>query len=340
MRRWRSTAVAGLALVLGLALAPAVRAQTCAAPKTAGVTATFLGVSSILFDDGEVQILTDGYFSRPRPSKWPFNLETDPKRVDDVLRRAGICRLKAVFVAHAHHDHVLDAPYIAKQTGALLVGSASVAAIAQGQARGLKPGQIAEIETGDSITCGRFKITAIKTPHAHGVLPTGDVVPPVGRTPWLFAYEAGSNFTFLVQHADTEPTLVIPSASPDINLPARTTADTVFLGVGLLGNTSEPEARQYWHRTVVGTSARRVIPVHWDNLSGDLSEPMKFAPEPFDHVSKALAWIDNYRQGQEVRRLPAFGSLTLKPRATSGPASLPAGGPLTCKITPRAAARL
>ena len=35
------------------------------AANPASVTATWLGVTTLLFDDGETQILIDGFFSRP-----------------------------------------------------------------------------------------------------------------------------------------------------------------------------------------------------------------------------------------------------------------------------------
>ena len=45
-------------------------ARISPAPARGDVRVTFLGVSTLLFDDGETRIMTDGFFSRPsrRPS--------------------------------------------------------------------------------------------------------------------------------------------------------------------------------------------------------------------------------------------------------------------------------
>src|SRR5437870_5232391 len=76
-----------------------------AAPPIAGreVTVTFLGVSTLLFDDGETAIMTDGFFTRPSLTTVLFErLAPDAKRIDDGLERAGVHRLAAVLVAHSH----------------------------------------------------------------------------------------------------------------------------------------------------------------------------------------------------------------------------------------------
>ena len=62
---------------------------------------TFLGVTTLLFDDGETAIMTDGYFTRVdlramRTSK----IRPDRERIVKSLKRAGVKSLAAVIVLH------------------------------------------------------------------------------------------------------------------------------------------------------------------------------------------------------------------------------------------------
>ena len=107
-----------------------------AEPKNGAVKVTFLGTGTLLFDDGETQLMTDGFFSRPSLLKViRGKIETDPKVVDAALKRAGVMNLKALFVAHSHYDHAFDVAHVAKKTGAKLHGSVSTLNIGRGGRR-------------------------------------------------------------------------------------------------------------------------------------------------------------------------------------------------------------
>ena len=87
-----------------------------------GLHVTFFGVSTLLFDDGETAILTDGFFSRPGyirqfVSMFAPVLAPDRQAIDRSLQRAGIEHLAAVIATHSHADHVMDAPEVVRRTG-------------------------------------------------------------------------------------------------------------------------------------------------------------------------------------------------------------------------------
>lgn len=326
MRSSTGVAVAALSFALAIgSTALAAPSQPCSSPPAPRpVTATFLGVSSILIDDGERQVLIDGFFSRPSPLTWPFNLHPNEKRIAEVMKRAQICRLDAIVVGHAHHDHVLDAPDIAKKTGAVVAGSRSVGMVARGRGRALPPEKILQLNPGDTLVCGRFRILAIASRHPPGFLPSGEIVKPVSRDAGVTAYGAGANLAFYVQHPDHVRTLIVPSADPDIVLPATLEADTVMLGVGFLGHESKERMTQYWRRTVVATKAQKVAPIHWDNLSGELAKPLRLAPRPIDQVRKALSHLETVKGTVEMVRLDAYDQLILSSPAAPGPRLEPA----------------
>ena len=59
-------------------------------------------------------------------------METDTELCDRLIERHHIDRLRAIFVSHTHHDHVMDAPYVARKCGATVYGSISAKNVALG----------------------------------------------------------------------------------------------------------------------------------------------------------------------------------------------------------------
>ena len=80
---------------------------------------TFLGVSTLLFDDGETAWMTDGFFTRPSLSQVLFGkIESDRGLVAKALEHLHVTKLKAVIPIHSHYDHALDSALVAQLTGA------------------------------------------------------------------------------------------------------------------------------------------------------------------------------------------------------------------------------
>jgi metallo-beta-lactamase superfamily protein len=130
-----------------------------------GLHVTFFGVSTLLFEDGESAFMVDGFFTRPRKLRTLFTkIRPNAKLISQYLERAGIKELEAVIVAHSHYDHALDAPEVAKQTKARLIGSESTARI--GRAFNLPPDRIQIISDGETEQLGNFGITFIRSHHS------------------------------------------------------------------------------------------------------------------------------------------------------------------------------
>lgn len=97
------------------------------------VTVRFTGSTTLRFDDGETSWMTDGWFSRPS------FIEIITERVAPDLAAIGrrlkaneVDELDAVIPLHSHYDHAMDAPRVARRTGAELFGSDSTADFARG----------------------------------------------------------------------------------------------------------------------------------------------------------------------------------------------------------------
>lgn len=146
-------------------------------PKTpAKVTLTYLGTAGWQIADGSVVILLDPYFTRvpartdtaaparagePRPRIDPARpLVTDSAVIDAHIQRADF-----ILVHHTHYDHVMDVPYIARKTAAIVIGTESAANVMR--AFGIQSDKVIPVRGGEDYECGSFSIRVI--PSLHGV---------------------------------------------------------------------------------------------------------------------------------------------------------------------------
>lgn len=246
----------------------------------------FLGVSTLLFDDGRNAVLIDGFFSRPGALAVLLGrVGPDAQAVARGLARAGIARLDAVVAAHSHYDHAMDSPEVARQTGALVVGSESTAQIARGA--GLAEDRIRVVRGGQTLRFGAFELRFTESVHAPtpftGGAITAPLVPPVRAS----AYLEGTSYSILVTHP-AGSALVQASAGFVPGALAGQRADVAFLGVGALGPLDDAYHARYWDETVGRVGARRVIPIHWDDFLRPLEPPLPVSPGLIDDVDRSL----------------------------------------------------
>lgn len=243
------------------------------------VTVRFTGTSTLLFDDGETAWMVDGWFSRFGPlALLRGKIEPDLAAIEAGLAKNEIDRLEAVIPVHSHFDHAMDAPEVAKRTGAVLVGSQSTANIGRGW--GLDEAELRVAVDRESFRFGSFLITLIETNHFE--FPDPDVreqalsdpriseplVPPVAA----FDYRVGQPYAIHVVHPRGS-FLIQASAGYREGGLVGFEADVVFLGIGGLG-TQTPEYREaYWQETVTPSGASEVILIHWDSLTSPIEGP-------------------------------------------------------------------
>jgi L-ascorbate metabolism protein UlaG (beta-lactamase superfamily) len=135
------------------------------------LTAAFLGAATLLIEDGETHLLTDGFFTRPALLRVLLGkIKPRSETIAAGLSRAGITRLDAVLVGHSHYDHAMDSPEVARRTGAVVVGSQSTANIARGW--GLPESQI-RVQPGQALLLGAFRVTFIPSPRLPLHFPAG-----------------------------------------------------------------------------------------------------------------------------------------------------------------------
>lgn len=255
-----------------------------------GLRVTFLGVSTLLLDDGETAILTDGFFTRPNSRQLLLDrIAPDKAIIEAALKRAGITRLAAVIVNHSHYDHAMDSPEVVARTGAVLIGSESTANVGRGW--GLPDSQIAVRSAGDVMTFGRFRITLLPGRHVPSPFTGGDIAEPLKPPVRASAYLEGGSFMVLAEHGDRRM-LINASAGFVPGAMSGRKADVVFLGTGQLGKRPASYMEDYWREVVDEPGARRVIPIHWDDFTRPLDQPLVPLPNLLDDFAASMKFLN------------------------------------------------
>lgn len=267
--------------------------------KPGALKVTFFGTSTLLFDDGETQLLIDGFFSRPPLGKVAFGrLKTDKKLITQVISQYRINRLKGIFTCHSHYDHAMDAPEVALQTGARLFGSSSTLQIGKGY--GLPDSLATLYKAGDTYNLGKFSVTVIASKHTPPFSILGrsnatdpnhpDITEPLKQPASVKKFIEGGTYDFYIRHGKhavlvKASTNYIPEALK--NYPA----DVFFLGAAMLGVMEDDFQRTYYNETVKTTGAHIVVPIHWDNFTKPFSKPLVALPYMGDNVEKGLNFL-------------------------------------------------
>jgi L-ascorbate metabolism protein UlaG (beta-lactamase superfamily) len=262
-----------------------------AAAADAPLTVTWAGVTTLLVDDGDSALMTDGFFSRPSlAAVGTRKLTPSDPRIDGCLARLGVSSLDAVLPVHTHFDHAMDSAVVAARTGAKLVGGTSTAQVGRGQ--GLAEDRLVTARPGVPITLGakgNWVVTLIEGDHCPpdrfpGKI-TAPVVPPVKAS----AYRCGESWSTLIHHLPTDRRLlIVGSAGYVTGALSGQRADVAYLGIGQLGLQPERYLVDYWTETVRAVGARRVVLIHWDDFFRPLHAPLRALPYAGDDLDVSM----------------------------------------------------
>jgi L-ascorbate metabolism protein UlaG (beta-lactamase superfamily) len=274
----------------------------------APLTVTWAGVTTLLIDDGESAMMTDGFFSRPSLLEVGLRrLSPSTPRIEGSLARIGVDRLEAVLPVHTHFDHAMDSAVVAERTGACVVGGTS--AVQVGRGHGLPEDRLVVATPGEPISLGAYDVTLFEARHCPpdrfpGVI-TEPVVPPVK----VSAYKCGEAWSTLVRHRPSERRLLIVGSAGFVpGALAGQRADVVYLGVGQLGLQPEQYLVDYWTEAVHTVGARRVVLIHWDDFFRPLHKPLRALPYAGDDLDVSMRVLSRLAEEDGVAlHLPTLG---------------------------------
>lgn len=324
MWRWMSAVAALSAAILALLL---FKIDACPQPmnilqyvRTYGLRivgspspfqVTFLGASTLLFEDASQALLVDGFFTRP--SLPAFTVTPDVAAIDQALEAAQITTTAAtrtltlvgVVVNHSHYDHAMDSSVVADRTGARLIGSNSTANIARG--RSFPEDRITVISGGESFCVGRFRISPVRTGHVplpFGLDNPGEISTPTDPTT-IADYKEGGTFAIFVQYSGRGRNIMVQgSAGFTANALAGKSAAVAYLAVGGLSLNSNATHRDSYWTEIMLVAPQRVVPIHWDDLSGPA------ASATADNSGKAgIAFIEDRAKTAGIQfQVPTIGT--------------------------------
>ncbi|GAA3390582.1 MBL fold metallo-hydrolase [Cryptosporangium minutisporangium] len=252
------------------------------------LTVTFLGVATLLVDDGTTAMLTDGYFSRPGLLKVGLGrIAPDVARIDRELAAAGVSQLAAVAPVHTHFDHVLDSAVVAERTGATLVGGRSTANVGRGA--GLAEDAVRIATPGEPLEFGPYTVTLVESHHCPPDRYPGEIAAPLRPPARASAYRCGEAWSTFVTHRPSGRRLLVQGSAGFVPGALRGyRAEVVYLGVGQLGLRPDAEIRQYWDETVRQVGAERVVLIHWDDFFRPLDQPLRALPYAGDDLDVTM----------------------------------------------------
>lgn len=217
-----------------LATATVLSCVACVAhpdPEHAGTPArtpivfTYLGVAGWQIEAGDKIVLSDPYLSRP-------SLDGPLVPDEQAIAAHAPPRADAVLVGHSHVDHLLDAPSMAKRTGAVLIGSASTVRV--GRASGLDDKQLIGVKGGEDLELAGFSVRAI--PSLHSEIPArmlfGTIEPAPTLPLTMDGYAEGGTLAYLVRLGGRE-ILVLDTANFIERELAGLRPDIVMIAPGL-----------------------------------------------------------------------------------------------------------
>jgi L-ascorbate metabolism protein UlaG (beta-lactamase superfamily) len=280
------------------------------------VTVTWLGITTLLFDDGETQILTDGTFTRLSPFDIALQrkVRSDIATINYAMDEFQIERLAAVVPVHSHFDHAMDAGNVANRSPAVILGSESAANIARGANVPVDQYQI--LASGESRHFGEFTITLIESAHVPGGWNgrgwfAGLINEPLTQPARVWSWRGGTPVSILIEHPAGSALVQGSAGVVDGQLIGRD-ADVVLLSIAGLAALGKDYARHYWDETVAATGATRALAIHYDDFTRPFGD-VQLLPDVADRAVESSHWLSEFAQesGVDIERPPFGIPLTL-----------------------------
>lgn len=281
---------------------------------------TYLGTTTLYFNDGETGILIDGFFTRPDVPSLLGPIGPNKPLIKDYLQRLGIQKLAAIPVFHSHHDHAMDSSEIARLTGATLLGSSSTAMLAQGE--GLPAAQMQVVEPGQAYHFGKFTIYMQPSRHVH--LPSlieatgmmGDITSPLVPPVPFYSYAEGETYSIVVAHPLGNSMLHSGAFWPGelAGLKGKLQIDTLFQCTPGLQRMPPQEQQQYYQEIIADMGVRRIVPVHWDDFTISLDQPLVALPRFAEDMEAAMDFLLQSSQqhpGLKIEFFPEWQTIAL-----------------------------
>jgi L-ascorbate metabolism protein UlaG (beta-lactamase superfamily) len=222
----------------------------------------WLGTAGFEIRTARTTVLIDPFFTRVSLT----TLLKGPIRPNPAMIRPYLHATHAVFVGHSHWDHLLDAPTIARMTGATLYGSDDSLRVAR--AEGLPGSQTTLLRAHGIVTVGDLTVEAIPSVHSHIVTQwfvAGDMPKTVTTPMGFLSYKHGPVYGFVIRWRGRA---LYHSGSADFVDSEMSGRHIDVLLQCLAGWKSSPHL---WERLRDRLQPRVIVPMHHDDFFKPLS---------------------------------------------------------------------
>jgi L-ascorbate metabolism protein UlaG (beta-lactamase superfamily) len=231
-----------------------------------------------------------------------------PLRSDAIAVARHAPRADAIVVGHTHFDHALDVPAIALQTGAMVFGSRSAAALCR--ASGVPEDRVRDVEraaSGEPVVAevGPFRLRFVPSAHSRfllGRIPFPGEIDDCDQVPLRTErYRCGAVFAVEIRVAGRT---IVHLGSAEL---ATGTFEAREPELVLLCTAGWQSSRDLPERVTRALSPRAVLLSHWDDFFRPLEKgarmlPAMGVPRLVDRLSRAT-------RDAKIGALPIFGEV-------------------------------
>ncbi len=224
----------------------------------------WLGVAGLELGFGSTVLAFDPFFTRP--SLW--QVAFGRMRPNAELAESILPRCDHILITHAHYDHLMDVPAIAKITNAEVYGSSNACRLLA--TLDVPEERVREIAVGDQLVLGEAEMDVLHDEHRtiFGLQVACGSVGTELKPPLRFSdFRMDSCFSFHIRVG--ERSLFLASG---LNSESPQTADVLW--VAPFGQ------RRNFERLLHRIRPKLVIPIHWDDFFRPPSRPLQMLPDP------------------------------------------------------------
>jgi hypothetical protein len=297
------------------------------------ISFTFLGAAGFLLKWRNQAILLSPFFSNPAFFKTGFGkIRTDKDRVDcffkKYITKQDRNNIKAIIIAHSHHDHLMDVPYIVQKyfPNSLIYCNKTGKHILSGFSHLKNSQKIIVLNDKQNqwidIPETTIRIWPVKSKHAPhflgltlygGKLNNDRSTQPKRACHW----KMGETYAFIIDFLDSQGNIkfrIHYQDSPSDDKIGFPPDDLTNFNLSILCSASFSQVSNYPLGILNRLKPDNIILGHWENFFRSPDKPVRTVP--LTNIRKFTKYVNSYIKMQEAKSQPKPSCILPKPGST------------------------